>query len=110
MKPVWLPLLVIPVLVVLGVPLLAHPTGEHVQGVIVAITKTSIVVQVSAGQTKTVGLTDTTKFEKVNSPAVRGDLKVGDKVVAHAVKKGQDLVATEIRFATPGPSAPAAKK
>jgi hypothetical protein len=92
------------------ISLLAHPTGEHVQGVASSITKSSIVVQVNASQSKTVLLTETTKFEKVDAPATRANVKVGDKVVVHAVKKGQDLVATLVRFAPASPSGSTPKK
>jgi hypothetical protein len=46
----------------------------------------------------------------VDAPATRADVKVGDKVVVHAVKKGQDLVATLVRFAPASPSGSTPKK
>lgn len=96
--------------VTIPVSLRAHPTGEHVQGVVSSITKTTIVVQVNATQSKTVLLTETTKFEKVDVPATRADVKVGDKVVVHATKKGQDLVASLVRFAPASLSGSTPKK
>ena len=65
-----------------GVPGGHHPrvpacasTGEHVQGVVSSIAATAIVVQVNASLSKTVFLTETTKFETVDAPATRAELR-----------------------------------
>lgn len=76
----------------------AHGGDQHIMGVVKSISKTSIAVQTANHETKDVTITDKTTFENAGAPAKADDLKVGDRVVIHAVKDGNKLVAHTVRF------------
>ena len=71
----------------------AHGNEQHVMGTITAISGDSITVQTMEKQSKVVYLNDKTKFTKSGAVATRDELKVGDRVVIHAGKEGDKLVA-----------------
>ena len=82
---------------------LAHGNEEHVMGVVTKISDDSITVETTAkgrGEktTTTVVIVADTKFTKNDSPATLKDLKVGDRVVIHAAKKGDQLEAHMVRI------------
>ena len=62
------------------------------------ITDTSITVQTKAKSPVTVYTMAETKYEKGGTAASMKDLKVGDRVVIHAEKMGDKLMANEVRF------------
>lgn len=82
----------------------AHGDEQHVMGTVTKITETTITVEVAAkqGETKktsvTVTVLSSTKFEKMDAVATIKDLKVGDRVVIHAAKKGKKLEAHVIKI------------
>lgn len=76
----------------------AHGGEEHVMGTVTNISGNTITVESTSNRSITVGITDQTKFEKSGSSANLTDLKVGDKVVIHAKKQGEKLVAHQVRF------------
>jgi len=82
----------------------AHGDEQHVMGTVTKITKTTITVEVTPkqGETEktivTVNVLSSTKFEKMEAPATMKDLKVGDKVVIHAAKKGEKLEAHVVKI------------
>ncbi|HEY6969499.1 MAG TPA: DUF5666 domain-containing protein [Candidatus Angelobacter sp.] len=76
----------------------AHGNEEHVMGTVTSISSHAIMVQTTSNQTKEVAITDKTTFEKSGAPAKLDDLKVGDRVVIHAGKEGNKLVAHTVRF------------
>ena len=75
----------------------AHNGMKHIVGTVTAISPTAITVKTTDGKIQTVGLTDSTKYMKGNSAGTLKDLKVGDHVVIHATKKGDTLLAAEVR-------------
>jgi hypothetical protein len=75
----------------------AHGTNQHVMGTVTAMSDNSITVQTSQ-ETITVYTTPETKFVKSGVPASIKDLKVGDRVVIHAGKMDNKLMAHEVRF------------
>lgn len=77
---------------------LAHGNEKHVMGTITNISGNTITVQTTSKQSVSVGVSDQTKIEKSGSAAALTDLKIGDKVVIHAAKKGDKLIATKISF------------
>ncbi len=82
----------------------AHGDEQHVMGTVTKITETTITVEVmpKPGETQkttvTVNVLASTKFEKLEAPATMKDLKVGDRVVIHAAKKGDKLEAHTVKI------------
>jgi hypothetical protein len=77
---------------------LAHGNEKHVMGVVSKITDTEITVKTTDNQTQIVKISQETSFVKSGENATVKDLKVGDRVVIHAMPSGTDLVAHEVRF------------
>ncbi len=77
---------------------LAHGNEQHIMGKVTSISGNSITVETVKKETKTAEFTSETKFVKSGSPASVKDLKVGDRVVIHAEKKGERLEAREVHF------------
>ena len=77
----------------------AHGQEQHVMGQVAALTESSITVQTKAKDTVTVYTMPETKYKKSTAAASMKDLKVGDRVVIHAKKMGDKLMATDVRFA-----------
>jgi hypothetical protein len=77
----------------------------HVMGTVTALTEHSVTVQTTDMKSVEVAVTRTTTYEKGTQPASWRDMKVGDRVVIHAVKVKDNLQAHSIRFseAAPGP-------
>jgi len=76
----------------------------HVMGTVTAMTDTSVTVETTDKKTVEVQLTDATTFLNGSKPGTRKELKVGDRVVIHAVKVKDALQAHEVHF---GQAAPA---
>jgi hypothetical protein len=77
---------------------LAHGTALHVMGTVTAMTDDSITVQTKAKEPVTVYIMPDTKYEKSGSAASMKDLKIGDRVVIHAAKMNDKLMASEVSF------------
>ncbi len=78
--------------------LLAHGKGQHVMGIVTAMTDNSITVKTTAKDAVIVYTMADTKYEKGGAASSINDLKVGDRVVIHATKMSDKLMATEVRF------------
>lgn len=78
----------------------AHGNEEHVIGTVASISKTSITVHTTKNETKEVAITDKTTFETQKGPAKAEDVKVGDRVVIHADKQGEKLIAHTVKFSS----------
>ena len=76
----------------------AHEGMIHVMGVVTTLTHKSVTVETKDKKTVEVVLSDTTTFEKTGKPAARSDLKVGDRVVIHAMKMKGVLQAHSVSF------------
>jgi hypothetical protein len=76
----------------------AHGKEQHIMGKVTAMTDSSITVQTKAKDPVTVYTMAETKFEKSGTAASMKDLKVGDRVVIHAGKMGDKLMANEVQF------------
>jgi ribosomal protein S17 len=76
----------------------AHGKEQHVMGTVTAMTENSITVQTKAKHLVAVYTMRDTKYEKSGAAASMKDLKVGDGVVIHAGKRGDKLMADEVRF------------
>ncbi len=78
----------------------AHNGMDHVIGTVSKLTETTItVVQEKDHKAVEVVTVQDTTYEKDKKPAHRGDLKVGDRVVIHAMKMSGHLQAHEVQFA-----------
>ena len=82
----------------------AHGGMIHVMGTVTAVTQNSVTVETTDKKTVEVQLTDATTFMNGSKPADRKELKVGDRVVIHAVKVKDSLQAHEVRFSEGAPA------
>ena len=85
--------------------LYAHGGMIHVMGTVTGVTANSVTVETTDKKTIEVQFTDTTTFTNCSKPADRKDLKVGDRVVIHAVKVKDSLEAHEVKFGAATPAA-----
>ena len=82
----------------LTVSVFAHGNMQHVKGKVTQISSDSITVKTTASAVVTVKVDPETEFVKGASPAKITDLKVGDRVVIHAKKDGDKLLAHTVKF------------
>lgn len=76
----------------------AHGNEQHVLGTVTAVTDSSITVETKDHQKVTVSVVAGTKFAKGTSELTLKDVKVGDRVVIHAVKQREQLQAHTVRI------------
>ena len=76
----------------------AHEGMIHVMGTVTALTDKSITVHTMDDKSVEVDLTLSTTYVKGTQPAAWKDLRIGDRVVIHAVKVKDALHAHEVRF------------
>lgn len=76
----------------------AHEGMIHVMGTVSALTDKSVTVQTTDKKTVEVVLIDATTYERAGKPAARTDLKVGYRVVIHAVRVKGVLQAHSVSF------------
>jgi ribosomal protein S17 len=86
------------VIVLIAGSLFAHGKEQHLMGTVTAMTDNSITVKTTAKDPVTVYTMAETKYEKDGAPASMKDLKVGDRVVIHAAKMRDKLMANEVHF------------
>ena len=75
----------------------AHNGMQHVMGTVTVITPSSVTVKATDGSIQTVLLSNDTKYLKGTQVIAAKDIKVGDHVVIHATKKGDQLTAAEVK-------------
>ncbi len=76
----------------------AHGNEQHVMGTVTEVADSSITVETKDHQRVTVSVVAETKFARGASDVTLKDVKVGDRVVIHAVKQGQQLQAHTVRI------------
>ena len=76
----------------------AHEGMIHVVGIVMAVSDKSVTVETTDKKSVEVVLVGTTTYEKDKKAAARSDLKVGDRVVIHAVKLNDALQAHTVEF------------
>jgi uncharacterized protein DUF5666 len=79
---------------------LAHGGLEHVMGTIAKVSDGSVTVTTTAGKTVEVLLDAKTTFARGSQAIQKADLKVGDRVVIHAEKSGDKLIAHTVEIGT----------
>ena len=89
----------------------SHNGMQHVMGTVTSITASNVTVKATDGSTQVVLLSTDTKYLKGTQVIAAKDIKVGDHVVIHATKKGDQLTAADAwgrwmplatRFSAPG--------
>jgi hypothetical protein len=80
----------------------AHGGMIHVMGTVTGLTENSVTVETTDKKTVEVQFTDATTFMNGSRPGNRKELKVGDRVVIHAMKVKEILQAHEVRFSQAG--------
>jgi hypothetical protein len=86
--------------VVLPTAALAHGTGQHVLGTVVAIDSKHLEVKTQKGTTVEVLINKQTRFKEKGNPKGVNLPGVGDRVVVEAVKDDKALTATEVHFSS----------
>jgi|SRR5580658_5183110 hypothetical protein len=79
---------------------LAHGGLEHVMGVVQKISQTSVTVSTTGGKSTEVVLDQKTTYAKSGHAVQESDIKVGDRVVIHAAKSGDKLIARTVEAGT----------
>lgn len=87
----------------------AHGDEQHVMGTVTRITDSTITVKTTDARSVDVSLTTDTKFTREGQPASAKDIKQGDRVVIHAKKNGEKLVATTVIIGMKGMATPTDK-
>ncbi len=79
---------------------LAHGTGQHVLGTVVAIDSKHLEVKTQKGTTVEVQITKQTRFKEKGNPKGANLPAIGDRVVVEAIKDDKTLTATEVHFSS----------
>ena len=77
---------------------IAHGGEEHVTGTVTNISNTSVIVSTRAGKTVEVGFDAKTTYARAKQPIQKTDIKVGDRVVIHAMEMNEKLVAHTVEI------------
>jgi hypothetical protein len=78
----------------------AHGGLEHVMGIVQKISQTAVTVSTTDGKSREVMLDQKTTYAKSGHVVQESDIKVGDRVVIHAAKDGEKLVARTVEAGT----------
>ena len=76
----------------------AHGGEEHVIGTVTQVSDTSVTVKTTAGKTVSVGFDGKTTYARADQPIQKTDIKVGDRIVIHAVEVNEKLVAHTVQI------------
>ena len=88
----------------------AHGGEEHVTGTVTSISDTSVTVKTTAGKTVEVGFdAKMTTYERAKQSIQKTDIKVGDRVVIHAMEMNEKLVAHTVEVGAAKPAKQATK-
>jgi hypothetical protein len=80
----------------------AHGGEEHVTGTVANVSDTSVTVKTTAGKTVEVGFdAKMTTYVRGKQPIQKSDIKVGDRIVIHAMEVNEKLVAHSVEIAAP---------
>jgi hypothetical protein len=76
----------------------AHGGEEHVTGTVTKISDTSVTVKTTAGKTVEVGFDAKTTYARAKQPIQKTDIKIGDRIVIHAMEMNEKLVAHTVEI------------
>src|SRR5690242_13293609 len=83
------------------VPAFAHGDLVHILGTVSSVDGSHLIVNTKAGKAVRIEVNEQTTYLSKNAEVDRDALKVGDRVVVEVEEKAGNLIAGEIRFATP---------
>ena len=78
----------------------AHGGEEHVTGTVIKASDTSVTIKTTAGKTVEVGFDAKTTYARAKQPIQKTDIKVGDRIVIHAMEMNEKLVAHTVEIGT----------
>ena len=78
----------------------AHGGEEHVIGAVTKISGTAVTVKTKAGKTVEVAFDPKTTYTRAKQPIQKTDIKVGDRIVIHAMEMNEKLVAHTVEIGT----------
>jgi hypothetical protein len=82
---------------------IAHGGEEHVIGTVTKISAASVTVKTTEGKTVEVGFdAKMTTYERAKQPIQKADIKIGDRIVIHAMEVNEKLVAHSVEIGTAG--------
>jgi hypothetical protein len=96
-------------LVLLPILATAHGGEEHVTGTVAKVSETSVTVKTTAGKTVEVAFDAKTTYTRAKQPIEKSEIKVGDRIVIHAMEMNKKLVAHTVELGTAPPTKPSAK-
>jgi len=76
----------------------AHGGEEHVVGTVIKVSDTSVTVKTTAGKMVEVGFDAKTSYARAKLPIQKSEVKVGDRIVIHAVEVNEKLVAHTVEL------------
>lgn len=76
----------------------AHGGLEHVMGTVTEASAASVTVKSTDGKTVIVTIDSKTQFTKAGANVTAQDVKPGDRVVIHAKKDGDKLIAQTVQI------------
>jgi hypothetical protein len=77
----------------------AHGGEEHVIGTVTKVSDTSVTVKTTAGKIVEVGFdAKMTTYARAKAPTQKSDVKVGDRIVIHAMEVNEKLVAHTVEL------------
>ena len=76
----------------------AHGGEEHVIGTVIKVSDTSVTVKTTTGKVVEVGFDAKTTYARTKLPAQKADVKVGDRIVIHAVEVNEKLFAHTVEL------------
>src|SRR5216683_8240499 len=78
---------------------IAHGGEEHVRGIVAKISDASVTVKTAAGKSVEVGFDEKmTTYQRAKQPIQKTDIKVGDRVVIHAMEVDEKLIAHTVEI------------
>jgi hypothetical protein len=77
---------------------IAHGGEEHVTGTVTKVSDTSVTVKTTDGKTVEVGFDGKTTYARAKQPIQKTDIKVGDRIVIHAIEVNEKLVAHTVEI------------
>ncbi len=95
---IYVAILAISSLALLPTMATAHGGEEHVTGTVTKISDTSVTVKTKAGKTVEVGFDAKTTYARAKQPIQKTDIKVGDRIVIHAMEMNEKLVAHTVEI------------
>jgi hypothetical protein len=76
----------------------AHGGEEHVIGTVTKVSDTSVTVKTTTGKIVEVSFDAKTTYARSKAPTQKADVKVGDRIVIHAVEVNEQLIAHTVEL------------